>query len=110
MAKKSTSRKSVIELWPGPFTASHAIVALSLMLNVALVAVLIALAQTNVFDKQIASRGAEIICSEEYRTDAATRDSKAFLDYTCNTPQSREFFLSGYNAYRESVGLKPVAD
>lgn len=110
MAKKSPGRKSISELWPGPFTATHAMVALSLMLNVALVTVLIALAQTNIFDRQIASRGAEILCSEEYRGNATTQDARALLDYTCNTDKSHKYFLNGYNEYRKSVNLKPIAD
>jgi len=110
MAKKSTSRKSISELWPGPFTATHAIVALSLMLNVALVAMLIALAQTDVFDDQIASRGAEILCSEEYRGNADSQDDRALLDFTCDTNQSHKYFLGGYNEYRQSVNLAPISD
>lgn len=110
MAKKSTSRKGISELWPGPFTATHAIVALSLMLNVALVAVLIALAQTNIFDNQIASRGAEILCSKEYRENADSKDAKALLDYTCDTEKSHPYFLKGYNEYRQSINLKPVGN
>jgi hypothetical protein len=107
MAKKST-RKKVVELWPGKVTVSHAIIALSLMLNIALVAVLIALAQTNIFDDQIVDRGAEIICSEDYQQQAATADSRVQLQYTCAHGNARPYFLGGYNDYRESLGLKPV--
>jgi len=110
MAKKSSNRKRIIELWPGPFTATHVVVALSLMVNVALVAVLIALAQTNVFDTQIASRGAEILCSEEYRGNADTRDARALLDYSCDTDASHQYFLNGYNEYRKSIDLAPLTD
>ena len=107
MAKKS-SRKSVIELWPGHFTATHAVIALSLMLNVALVAVLIAMAQTNVFDDQIVSRGTQILCSDEYKKSTGSADTKALLDFSCNSTGAHTYFLSGYNDYRKSINLPPV--
>jgi len=108
MAKKSTGRKRVAALWPGDFTAVHAIVALSLMLNVSLVAVLIALAQTNIFDNQIAARGAEILCSNEYLDQAKTVDSRVLLSYSCATDEAKPYFVDGYNKYRESLDLDSV--
>jgi hypothetical protein len=110
MAKKSTSRKGASELWPGHFTVAHAVVALSLMLNVALTVVLIALAQTDIFDRPIAARGAEILCSEKYRASASTADSRALLDFSCATDKAHHYFLNGYNEYRKSVNLVPIKD
>lgn len=113
MAKKkstATKRKSFVALWPGDFTAAHAVVALSLMLNVALVTVLIALAQTSVFDDVIVKRGVEVLCSDKYQKSIKDTDAKALLKYSCAESDAHTYFLTGYNDYRKSLKLEPVQE
>ena len=100
----------ITELWPGPFTPTHALIALSLILNMALVVLLVVIAKTDVLDRQVAARGAEILCSESYRAKATDINAKALLNYTCATEKAHPFFVEGYNKYRVSQGLAPVKE
>ena len=100
----------IVELWPGRFTPVHALIVLSVMLNLALLVLLILIAKTDVLDRQIAARGAEVLCSEQYRARASDVNVKALLNYTCATEKAKPFFVEGYNKYRVSEGLSPIKD
>lgn len=113
MAKKkasSSSRKRLLALWPGDFTLTHALVALSVMFNLAFFTLLMAVASSAIFDDVIAKRGAEIICSEDYQNDTADEDAKVLLKYGCADDGAKTYFLNGYNEYRKSLNLKPVEE
>lgn len=105
---KSAKRIKLVPLWPGDFTATHALVALSVMLNIALVTVLIAMEKTNVLDDVVVKRGTEVLCSDEYQQDTLNADAKALIKFSCAESDARQYFLQGYNDYRKSINLEPV--
>src|SRR4051812_22348382 len=106
-AKKTT--KLSANLWPGRFTIVHALVALSVMFNIALLALLILLARGDVFEDLFVSQGLGTYCSDNYR-DKQSADVKALISYRCADGNAHEFFLQGYNDYRKTLNLEPVKE
>ena len=106
-AKKSSRR--VADMWPGRFTTAHALVALSVMFNIALLVVLILLARGDVFEDLYVNQGLSTYCSDTYR-DKQSRDNQALITYRCAGDNAHQFFLQGYNDYRKSLNLEPVKE
>lgn len=112
MATKAKAKKSsrrVTDMWPGRFTTVHALMALSVMFNLALLVVLILLARGDVFEDLYVNQGLSTYCSDTYR-DKQSTDAQALINYRCAGDGAHDFFLQGYNDYRKTLNLEPVKE
>lgn len=106
-AKKSSRR--VADMWPGRFTTAHALVALSVMFNIALLVVLVLLARGDVFEDLYINQGLHTYCSDAYRNKQSV-DDQALITYRCDGDGANKYFVQGYNDYRKALNLEPVKE
>jgi hypothetical protein len=108
-AKAKKASKRTVNLWPGRFTIVHALVALSVMFNLALLVVLVLLARGDVFEDLYINQGLSSYCSDSYR-DKQSADGKALVTYRCAGDDAHKYFVQGYNDYRKTLNLEPVKE